>query len=292
MGEYFCVYLKKEENTVRYYPKTEKLMEFCWHKTTFSMLLNAVLYKNPMRMAVVGDDITTCAMREVERVFGKDPQDHYCNRKDTERKFLYGRKIVNHTKKEYVDYDKYAERSINRLQLVVNPLIFLTLYSGCYIQGKMPQTGAWNCDLVSVEDEAPEGYAEKDYTFQLEINGLIDPKSGLIEGPVGDNNLLEIFKSDYAFVDDLATDMGWYIGSCRHMVTFDYLKSPIASTIELPEKDLILNMIELASSPTDDSPVREPFIELVTKLVEENEKAAKIAEYYDLPVLETPAGGK
>lgn len=288
MGEYFCVFLKKREgNTIRYFPKVDvKLMEFCWHKTVFSMFMNSMLYKNPMHMAVVGDEITREEIRDMIKVFGRDQVDHTCNRKDTGRMFLYGKKIVNHTKKEYVDYDEYALRSENRLQLVTNPLFFLTLYKGSYLRGRMPQAGVWNSDLVSIEDEAPEGYEKKDYSFRVEMNGYLTPNSGLIEGPVGGKNLERTLNSEFDIVEELATDLGWYVGGYDDTIRFEYLNSQMDSNIELPVDNLFLNMIEKASYEFE-SPVREQFIELVKTLIEENNEAKKIAEFYDLP-----AGGK
>ena len=80
---------------------------------------------------------------------------------------LDGKFIINHSRKEYIDCDKYKERSLDKDGWCIHPLPLLTALGngrggGDYYENcpNVEQVGCWAGDLISVEDSKPEGFEE------------------------------------------------------------------------------------------------------------------------------------
>lgn len=136
-----------------------------------------MLYKNPTRVAWVGDyadDVEAHRIKEIYPFVWGENSTAYGVTKD--ELLLDGKYLVNHDTKEYLDCDAYYKRS-NHSSLgedwVAHPIPMLTavgngLGGGDYRGINEADIGAWYLDLISVEDEIPEGYAEVDFTFYEE----------------------------------------------------------------------------------------------------------------------------
>lgn len=89
---------------------------------------------------------------------------------------LNGTVLCNHTRRIFMDCDKYREALIGigvfaEYSWIVHPLPLLTAVGngnggGDYFsESDQESVGTWAGDLISVENEAPEGYTEVTYKF-------------------------------------------------------------------------------------------------------------------------------
>ena len=84
-----------------------------------------------------------------------------------------GTVLCNHTRRIFMDCDKYHEALKGKDEdgWVVHPLPLLTAVGNgqgggdYFADSDRDCVGTWAGDLISVEDEAPEGYAEVEYRF-------------------------------------------------------------------------------------------------------------------------------
>lgn len=182
-----------------------KLMEHSWIGNFYVDSIAKKIYKKPNRVAWIGDyayDLEDKYLPRTARINIKklglehfhreayqycysdeDRADHYeapvyedittfipdipCDPLDVKGKYL-----VNHDKKQYIDYDEYRHKSYSQ-GWVVNPLPLLTaigndLGGGDYHRGCKfyNRVGYWALDLISIEDEAPEGYQKSNIYFK------------------------------------------------------------------------------------------------------------------------------
>lgn len=181
MGQYYNVYVERENGRVDVFDKTvdnqftpNKLMEWSWWQNKFATTLAKMLYKNPARVACVGDYSDDTDWYRIEEIYPLVWGEN-ANARGVEQDSLLldGKYLVNHDQKTYVDCDAYYKRS-NRSSLgdgwVAHPIPLLTavgngLGGGDYNGVNEADIGAWYLELISVEDEIPEGYTEEDFTF-------------------------------------------------------------------------------------------------------------------------------
>jgi hypothetical protein len=170
MGQYFKAIMKtlNGKNVVFKNPKNYlKLMEHSWYKNTFVNSIAELLYHSPAQISWVGDyaDKNTesyrIAYNKKAQTIIPDPSTF-----NLDNKFL-----VNHSKKTYIDINKYKMLSKDPDGEIVHPLPLLTAEGNgegggdYYSESHFNDVGLWAMDLVSVEDEIPKGYSEFEVFF-------------------------------------------------------------------------------------------------------------------------------
>lgn len=168
---------KPEEDYKRY--NGVKLMEHSWVGNSFMNSLSALIYKNPLQIAWVGDYASDFAWGS-GREFKPNPEWLWHTAWETEKEediekkgFDYKDKfLVNHTLQDYLDLNKYMRRA-DKDGWKVHPLSLLTacgngLGGGDYWEDYSDSwcVGDWCWDEISIEDEIPEGYNPAYYTFR------------------------------------------------------------------------------------------------------------------------------
>lgn len=157
-----------------------KLTEHSWIGNDFMVGISEYLYKNPTHVAWVGDYSDTDAWGNVNSVDYRSLHERAWNtieevdaqksNFDVRHKFL-----VNHTKKTFVDFDDYIEKSTTEDGWCLHPLSLLTACGNGLGGGDFHKTttsignenvGRWGFDEISIEDEAPSGYTKEDITFK------------------------------------------------------------------------------------------------------------------------------
>ena len=191
MGQYYKICFKNNgeihTNNRKYGDGHEyemaKLME---HSYIHNWLMDSVakfIHKNPTNLLWCGD--YTEENNEVENATGGDVSydDIWGEEEKMKNRFIFplckrfgykNRYFVNHTKKEYISFDKYFEK-IGDEDLIINPISLLTALGngrgGGDYYGDYPNTdkvGYWKWDLISIENKIPEGYTELDIYFKEE----------------------------------------------------------------------------------------------------------------------------
>lgn len=151
----------------------QKLMEHSWIGNNFTDAVSWHIYKNPMRLAWVGDYANDTDWKYEGEYDGEETaqtihQKTWDIREEDEEfiprtkgKFDYSGKIlVNHTKKIRVDLDQYIIDS-TRDDWCIYPVSLLTAIGngqggGDYRCGSCPdgfQVGNWAWDVISIEDK-------------------------------------------------------------------------------------------------------------------------------------------
>lgn len=156
-----------------------KLMEHSWIGNRFMNSISAYIYKNPTKVAWVGDyaddfewgytaenqpdpkDLWSCA-------WGEDTQSDCIKQLPFDYK---GKYLCNHTKKTALSFDKYIELS-ERDGWIVHPLSLLTacgngLGGGDYRDNgyNYEDVGFWCNDVISIEDEPGDCAVDDYYRF-------------------------------------------------------------------------------------------------------------------------------
>ena len=183
MGQYYRIYLEKENGEKDIW-KTDvdgefhgqKLMEFSWCRSPFTASLTKALYRNPTKVVTLGDYAKETDAEWVKTIYpmvwGDENIAHGIK---SDVMPLDEKYIVNHTKKSYIDFSEYEKKS-NALSYdedhIVYPITILTSVGngrggGDYYGTWMINVGKWAMDVISVEDEVPEGYT-RDGTFFVE----------------------------------------------------------------------------------------------------------------------------
>lgn len=168
-----------------------KLMEMSWWENPYVTSIAKMVYKNPGRVAWVGDYANDLNSWELPGRSEKHMMDFgypnwykdiYSTTYDVDRKEiekpeffnvfpgvlknvvnLSGKYLCNHDEKEYIELDQYYESSVNNSGYAVNPVSLLTaigngLGGGDYRGEGRDDVGSWALDLISIEDEEPQGY--------------------------------------------------------------------------------------------------------------------------------------
>ncbi len=154
-----------------------KLMEHSWMENPLTMAVADEMYKWPMRLLWCGDyaekdevyDATDGAV-EYEDLWGEDADPGH---ELAPSKFDYnGKWLVNHDKKLAVNLDEYWRKSEDN-GWVICPFPLLTALGngrggGDFHEGYIgaDKVGTWVWDLISIEDEKPEGYEEFKVVFK------------------------------------------------------------------------------------------------------------------------------
>lgn len=168
-----------------------KLTEHVWWKNSLCNGVAQKIYREPAHVWWVGDysvdkvenvetgdyeispDTPAQLCQVYEAAHGENAELSECSAEvfDLTEAFL-----VNHTRKIYMDCEDFHRRMSGKCswtddpEMVMHPLPLLTAIGngkggGDYFGPHKEDIGAWAGDLISIEEEAPEGYAEVKYTF-------------------------------------------------------------------------------------------------------------------------------
>lgn len=157
-----------------------KLMEHSWIGNSFTSFFSKLIYKNPLSVGWIGDYANSdfAKMQAFERnsdfripaeqyidfyksVWGDDSE--HVDFPYSKRHFNYrNRYLVNHTKKCYFSLNSFANK---KGEWIIYPISLLTCV-GCFQGGGGYHennadswlVGTWALDVISIEDEIPEGY--------------------------------------------------------------------------------------------------------------------------------------
>ena len=155
-----------------------KLMEHSWIGNSFMDSMSAYIYKNPTKVAWVGDYANTFSWEvqmeqpEPEEIWSgawsaEVANDDICIK---ETKFDYkGKYLCNHTKKNAISFDDYIERC-ERDGWTIHPLSLLTacgngLGGGDYKGVYQEDVGLWCYDVISIEDDPGDCVVDDNYEF-------------------------------------------------------------------------------------------------------------------------------
>lgn len=187
MGQYYNI-LTKNKNKYTVYDRSvnneymlAKLTEHSWIHNSFMDSICNKLLNNPQRIAWVGDYADDFEEEDIPNKISKRKlvslyKKAYIKLKEQtidEKEFDYTNVyLVNHTKKEFVDMDKYIKQNIED-GWCAHPLSLLTalgngLGCGDYAGINEEQVGSWAWDKISFEDKnkfKKKRYAEKEYHF-------------------------------------------------------------------------------------------------------------------------------
>lgn len=177
MGQYYRIYLKSrktnEESVFNSYVDGkfhgQKLMEQSWCGSPVCDAICSMLYKNPMITAWVGDysdevdEIMSSGIHDIVWYSGKAEGLASCPFS------MDGKFLVNHTKKQYLDFDSYKKKSAINFGCI-HPLPILTsagngLGSGDYSGSCETYAGEWMLNEISIEDSIPDGYSKLEVFF-------------------------------------------------------------------------------------------------------------------------------
>ena len=180
MGQYYRVLIEnKDGHPIRVSPNEYnvglKLTEHSWWENYFVNRIVAYLLNNPKRVAWVGDysqeepvsmkyNLHSLAYNTKFSILEVGGKEIF-----KEKKTLDGFYLVNHTKKIYLDCDKYKAHS-NKNEWIIHPLPLLTavgngLGGGDYHGINEEDVGSWCYDTISVQKIIPNNYKEVEYTF-------------------------------------------------------------------------------------------------------------------------------
>ena len=159
-----------------------KLMEHSWIGNYLMDSVAKYLYKNPTNLLWVGDyadgndEVGEATNNDVAYtdVWGEEMKNEF--EFELCKKFTYkGKFLVNHTKKQYLDFTTYIKNCevkpywSNR-KMCINPISLLTVIGngrggGDYCGMNEDSVGYWKWDLISIEDEKPEGFEPLNVSF-------------------------------------------------------------------------------------------------------------------------------
>lgn len=179
MGQYYNVVTEDKDGVMIAYDRSvdgeytmAKLMEHSWWYNPFVSTIVKRLYKNPMRVAWVGDysDDVKDAWR-IDEIFKAAWGGGAMGIKGDEMR-LDGKYLVNHSDKTYLDCSAYRNRSedMEDPNWIIHPLPLLTSVGngfggGDYRGTDMDMVGSWYMSEISVEDVPPDGYTAIEVTF-------------------------------------------------------------------------------------------------------------------------------
>lgn len=182
MGQYYRPILTNANGYERVYNRDidgeytmAKLMEHSWWLNPFVGSICKKLFKNPMKVVWVGDysddaeETNEIKKDELTRLCKKawKCKGHSIKKNELLLDNLY---LVNHSKKVYLDCNEYKKECAND-GWCIHPLPLLTaigngLGGGDYQEDDAWQVGMWANDLISIEEEIPDGYIIDDYYFR------------------------------------------------------------------------------------------------------------------------------
>ena len=170
MGQYYTPVIKRNNRFNNYYSHNYgnglKLMEHSYIRNNFVDTVLKELYKNPGKLAWVGDYAEPDDVNSPEALdfIKSQERDIYTNPKRSDGSFMVDKVVVNHTKKEYVNLAEYIESATkDDWDFQINPIPLLTAIGngkggGDYCGNQENMIGHWACDELEVVDEIPDGY--------------------------------------------------------------------------------------------------------------------------------------
>lgn len=158
-----------------------KLLEHSWWLNPFVNAFSEFLYKEPSRVAWVGDyanapeDFAFCNCSAFyvpcyRAVWGNGVNLQTISSSDFT---LDGKFLVNHDTKEYIALDKYKKASVDKHGWTIHPLPLLTAVGndrggGDFYEGNTgyENVGIWAWHLISFEDKPPNGFLKFELVFK------------------------------------------------------------------------------------------------------------------------------
>ena len=196
MGQYYYPVLSNDGKTnFKAYraarPGGLKLMEHSWWDVELPNAVAEKLYREPAYLWWMGDyavdkyrgedgnyypypDADPVLLCAYNAAHGEDAAPEIVTSPDVFK--LDGRVLCNHTRRIFLDCDEYhtALKGLGEWAeygWVVHPLPLLTAVGNgkgggdYFADSDKESVGSWAGDVISVENEAPEGYAEVAYSF-------------------------------------------------------------------------------------------------------------------------------
>lgn len=186
MGQYYHVITEDNSGERKYYniqtwkfSRTKdyhyynglKLMEHSWWENDFCLFMAELLKNEPKKVCWCGDYAEDSECEELgfksTEVWGKEKYSLAKKTKFTLDKVHY---LVNHTKCEFVDLQKYYEKSMEDGWCIFPLSILASLGNGRgggdYHGTCMEAVGSWAFDLVGFTNDFPVGYEELDVYFK------------------------------------------------------------------------------------------------------------------------------
>ena len=198
MGQYFAPLLQELDINGGEYKSYDfenaglKLTEHSWYNNSSVNGIAEKLYKHPMRCAWVGDYYGRASYVEDDRIPEKERKleaqigamVEKGDRETCSSSFdfdLDGKYLVNLTTKQYVDCSKYKEQSYDEfMDDSMHPLPLLTACGNGRGGGDYHSpvnanlVGSWAMDIISIEDEIPQGFKQLDVYFSENQDAIID----------------------------------------------------------------------------------------------------------------------
>ena len=179
MGQYYQPLIEQKGKIKKFSLRDGvKLMEHSWWGNIDVSSVASILYKKQGRLAWVGDYADDHHWDDPDK-----PDPKYLHKlawgsrvaeslPDTSLK-LEGKYLVNHSRREYLDLDKYHRKAMQKDGWCVNPLSLLTACGngqggGDYWE-EYPDAylgGCWCWDILSIEDEPPKDFEEFECCFK------------------------------------------------------------------------------------------------------------------------------
>lgn len=187
MGQYYVSYIKTEGGEKILSPRGGvKLMEHSWWNNSFCDGVAKLIYGKPSIVGWIGDyaNDVGCDPEIYKKCWEKGLTQDFEGDEDFS---LFGKYLVNYSKDEWVDLDKYYRNSYAATRKkekgpgevwVPHPLSLLTAVGngqggGDYGDGLCEDmVGIWGLDKISIEDAVPENMKEICPVFMGEVWSL------------------------------------------------------------------------------------------------------------------------
>ena len=184
MGQYYYPVLSKDGKTnfTAFRDKRPgglKLMEHSWWDVELPNAVAQKMYGDPAHLWWMGDyavdddtpDTDPVLMAAYKAAHGNEREPEIASTYDEFN--LDGLVLCNHTRRIFMDCDKYHEALKDKDEdgWVIHPLPLLTAVGNgkgggdYFADNDRESVGTWAGDLISVENEAPKGYTEVEYRF-------------------------------------------------------------------------------------------------------------------------------
>lgn len=180
MGQYYNIVVNQNGKITTYDRSVDgeymfaKLIEHAWWENEFVSTIANLIYKNPARIAWVGDysENEKVALQHnlYELAWSKGVEKQTIKKNELSLDNLY---LVNHTKKLYLNCNQYRNDSTDNQDWCLHPIPLLTAVGngkggGDYRGINKKYVGTWCYDLISVEDTPPADYKPVQYKFKIE----------------------------------------------------------------------------------------------------------------------------
>lgn len=175
MGQYYAAVVEINGKPTGFDPvefQGAKLMEHSWWRNKYVNAIAKMIFDEPHKVAWVGDyateenGYTAPCTEEMYQAAHVNETVKLPLEEEFELSELY---LVNHSKKEYLDCDRYYNAVNGKGELgegwVAHPIPLLTAIGngrggGDYRGVNKSKVGCWAWDMLSLETSVPEGYNE------------------------------------------------------------------------------------------------------------------------------------